>query len=182
MKKQWFYIDINPEPWAIGPIGIGKKNGKFFPYVGPNEQLVTYQEAIKEYFQELNPEFMYPKDKEGRQYILNLYFWRRLDKYITASGVTKYKNSADATNLGKSTEDALQGILFINDRFVRRITSTIVEQDVETLPGVAICIESFSNNLNNELPVLVKQERRMSYIKSITEKSSLNTNVWTGPK
>lgn len=123
---QWYYLPINPDPWAIGPLGVGKRNGKFFPYVGRNAQLHSYQEAVKEELQSQSVEMM----PEGK-YELEFYFWRRLDSH--ASGK---KHIADATNLAKATEDAIQGVLIENDKDVAHITSTIIEQSTETIPGV----------------------------------------------
>ena len=61
---------------------------------------------------------------------LQFYFWRELD--------TPQSKKADATNLQKSTEDALHELLFVNDRQVQDVRSIICEQDVGVEPTIVI--------------------------------------------
>lgn len=133
---QYWIPGINPEPWAVGPIkihrGTGGKRGA--PHVGPNEVLTTYQEALRVEFKNLEtPPFMIDGPSE-----LEIYFWRRLDKYEFDSGAKHQRHVADTTNLVKGTEDALQGILFQNDRLNVVIHGVIVEQSPSTDPGLII--------------------------------------------
>lgn len=127
---------INPEPWAIGPITsrkmIGGKRG--VPFVGPNETLVTYQQAIRTEFEN----FDFPPHMINAPSELEIYFWRRLDKYEFDDGSKHQRHIADTTNLVKGTEDALQGILFPNDRLNVVIRGHIVEQNASTDPGLII--------------------------------------------
>lgn len=120
----WFVIPVNPEPWAIGSPSVGKKGGKFYPRISPNPQLVSFQEAVREALADAEP---LPEGKYG----LTFYFWRRLDSYETQSGRRHRKHWADATNMQKATEDALQGVLFGNDRDVMDVHSKIVHQGPE---------------------------------------------------
>lgn len=120
---------INPEPWTAPSVGIGRARGKVYPQVYKNEQLRAYQEALKESVKQAYPDVK-PSPK-GRRINLFFYFWRDMPTYEGDSKLV-YKNQADATNLQKATEDALQGILYANDRDVVHIESTIVEQG----PGV----------------------------------------------
>lgn len=131
MTEHWYHLTINPEPWAVGSLGIGKKQGKFYPYMGANPQLNSYKEAVAE---ELAA---YDQLAPG-EYELEFYFWRVLDDYETGSGRRHRKHLADTTNLQKATEDALQGVLIDNDRNVRRISSEIVEQGPGVKPGIVI--------------------------------------------
>lgn len=133
---EYHIAGINPEPWAIGPITsrkmIGGKRG--VPFVGPNEVLKTYQEALRTEFQNLElPAHMIDAPSE-----LEIFFWRRLDKYEFDSGTKHQRHVADTTNLVKGTEDALQGILFPNDRLNVVIRGQIVEQSPTTNPGLII--------------------------------------------
>lgn len=137
MTPRWFYLSVNPEPWAVGSLGIGKRNGKFIPRLSPNPQLQAFQEAVRE---ELKGSEQLP---EG-EYILTFYFWRRLDDYETESGRRHRKHWVDTTNLQKGCEDALQGVLFDNDRRVRRVTSEVVEQGPEVVPSVVIKAELYA--------------------------------------
>lgn len=128
----WYYLEINPEQWAIGPVGNARRNGKASAYVGRNQQLYAYQEAVREELASQNPEMI-----EGNV-SLRLVFWRRRDDYETASGSRHRKHDVDLTNLQKATEDALQGILFKNDRDVFHIESAILKQGADVIPGVLV--------------------------------------------
>lgn len=121
----WFVMPVNPDPWAIGPLGVGKKNGKYYPYVGRNVQLASYKEAVRDLMAGVNM-------LTAGEYSLTFYFWRRLD----GSGKNS-KHTADATNLQKATEDALQGVLFDNDRDVRHVESWLMQQS-EDAPSVVV--------------------------------------------
>jgi Holliday junction resolvase RusA-like endonuclease len=135
---QSFRLPINPEPWAIGPVGISNKGGKMHPYIGPNPQLLNYQHAVREYLQKNYGPFI-PVERKCQ---LHFYFWRRLDTYTTPTGRVSQGHEADTTNLQKGLEDALAGLLFKNDRQVKLLVSEIIEQDVETDPGIMIIFEA----------------------------------------
>lgn len=124
---------INPQPWAIGPLGTTVRGGKHVPYVGENSSLADYQRAVRDY---LCKEYMTVLHDGCSE--LEFYFWRKLEEYQTPTGRTSRRHAADATNLQKGLEDALQGILFQNDRLVTTIKSTIVEQDRNVNPGIII--------------------------------------------
>jgi hypothetical protein len=106
---------INPEPWAIGTVNCYAK-GK--GTISPNPKVVNYQLALREEILDrieitgIKPaESLFTQD-------LSLFYWRS----------TERGQPADVTNLNKSTEDALQGLLFSNDRMNRKVTGEIVEQ------------------------------------------------------
>jgi Holliday junction resolvase RusA-like endonuclease len=132
----WFDLDVNPEPWAIGDLSVGRRNGKFFPMVGRNQQLHNYKEAIRE---ELgSPDLWFDGQVE-----LCIYFWRRRDEYKTPQSRTHRKHEADGTNLLKATEDALQGVFFKNDKDVQRAVWEIVKQGPDVEPRVVIGIRAY---------------------------------------
>lgn len=127
--RRFVITGVNPEPWAIGTVNCwGKGRGT----ISPNEKVVVYQQALREElkrYPEANEEEMpdWPQD-------LYLYYVRS-----TAGG-----QPADVTNLNKSTEDALQGILFHNDRGNRRVTGEILDQGPNVIhPGVIIAIQDY---------------------------------------
>lgn len=130
----WFVLDVNPEPWAIGDLSVGRRGGKAFPMVGRNHQLHNYKEAIKA---ELGDD---PGVWVDGKVELLFYFWRRRDEYKTPQARTHRKHEADLTNLQKATEDALQGVLFKNDKDVNRIHSRMVDQGPHVIPKVVIAI------------------------------------------
>lgn len=108
----WLYFDlkVNPEPWAIGPVQVTKKGGRHIPFVGRNNQLHTYQEAIREQLAEWNTLLM------PGYYWSRHYFWRSRDQYeAIASGKKVRKHEVDLTNMVKAAEDAAQKILYVND-------------------------------------------------------------------
>lgn len=123
MEERWYTLWLNPEPWAVGTAHRGG--------ISPNIGLVAYQNAVREALQDepkLPPNF--------RRFEFR--FWRRQDRYIDAADHIRQRNQADATNMQKSLEDALQGILFDNDRDVVDIRSIIVDQGVNVEPCILI--------------------------------------------
>lgn len=124
----WYILEINPEPWAVGPIGYARRNGKMSAYMGRNAQLDTYKETVKEAILDLSPKMIDGKIS------LRFFFWRVQAEYQTSQARTHRKHEADVTNLQKATEDALQGILYKNDKDVVDIHSTMVDQS-PTAPG-----------------------------------------------
>lgn len=122
MTEHWYFLDVNPEPWAIGPVGYARRGGKMSAYVGRNDQLHHYKEAIKEAILKQDPVKI-----EG-QFELTIWFWRERAEYTTHQARTHRKHEADATNLYKATEDALQGILFDNDRDNAHTEAWMMEQ------------------------------------------------------
>lgn len=128
-------LPLNPEPWAIGPVGYARRKGSMSAYVGRNQQLHAYQEAVRELLDGV--EMM-----EG-PYKLTIYFWRNVAEYTTPAQRQARKHDADVTNLLKGTEDALQGILIGNDRDVRHVQGILVDQGPDVIPSVVIVCESW---------------------------------------
>lgn len=110
---------------------------------GRNEANQIFKEAVQDELHRRGAKML-----TGKWNKITLGFWRRLDKYEDSGGRTRTKNWADATNMQKLTEDALQGILFENDRNNFEVTSRIVQQTPQTTPGILILCETFS-----EIPV-----------------------------
>jgi Holliday junction resolvase RusA-like endonuclease len=149
-KTRWYVLEVNPEQWAIGDVSVGRKNGKLFPTVGRNAQLYNYQQAVKEL---LDGTQMLPEGK----YRLEFFFWRQQSTYTGDRKKVK-KNQVDATNLQKALEDALQGVLFGNDRDVVDIHSVIVEQGPDVRPMVILGVEYLGDRMSDtifELPQAV---------------------------
>lgn len=150
IEWHWFVLDVNPEPWAIGDLSVGRRGGKVFPMVGRNHQLHNYKEAIKEAIGETDVwidgpvEFMF-------------FFWRRRDAYTTPQARSHRKHEADMTNLQKATEDALQGVLFKNDKDCVYGTSWVVEQSEDAEPCVVVAVRPFDKSRALDLPADVYQ-------------------------
>ena len=134
---RWYRFSVNPEPWAVGPLGVGRRGGRLYPYMGRNEQLYAFQEAVREEFGE--PDLM-----EGHLK-LTFYFWRELQPYRTEKTRLARKHEADATNMQKALEDALQGYLYGNDRDNRDIRSIIMAQPAKS-SGIIVKAELFSTD------------------------------------
>lgn len=132
---------INPEPWSAPEVSIGRKGGKMFPMVYKSDTLRAYQEAIKDHFSEEKRIF-----GDDEPFRMTFWFWRNLPDYEIADGKKSRRHVADATNLQKSLEDALQGIFYKNDRWCLDIRSRIVKQDEDTVPGIVIEIDPIFGN------------------------------------
>jgi Holliday junction resolvase RusA-like endonuclease len=131
---KWFVLDVNPEPWRIGPVSVGRRGGKVFGTVGRDQQLHYYKEAVRSELDAGDFEPIVGKVE------LMFFFWRRRDEYKTPQARTHRKHEADVTNLQKATEDALQGILFKNDKDTNDIRGVMVEQGADVTPRIAIAI------------------------------------------
>ena len=113
MSIFWYVLEINPEPWKVGPVSVGRKNGKIFPMVGRDQQLYNYQMALKDEFKRIYGEVT-QLDRDMK-FTLTAYFWRNRAEYTTQAQREHRKHEADGTNLYKATEDAMQGVLYKND-------------------------------------------------------------------
>lgn len=128
LNGQWFFLSIQPEPWRVPPMSPGRKGGKLFVTSGSDEQLVTYQEGVKDLVRAHDD----VRKWEGRLK-LTFYYRRQLGKGIA---------HADVTNMNKALEDALQGVLYENDRTVKDVRGVEIEQSTDvTDPYVIVHIE-----------------------------------------
>jgi Holliday junction resolvase RusA-like endonuclease len=130
----WFLVEgINPEPWQASEAATGRaKGGKTFVRFHKPQGLTDYQEALKSEFRRRYPDIE-PATGTAEVYF---YFWRE----VNADSKAKV---ADATNLMKAAEDALQGILYVNDKQNKNVHSFIVEQLADTEPMLLIGIRPF---------------------------------------
>jgi Holliday junction resolvase RusA-like endonuclease len=157
-KIRWYQLHVNPEPWAVGPLSIGKRNGRPTATMGRNQQLDAYKHAIREELETTLPNnqtYILPP-----YYSLDMFFWRNRAEYTTPQARTHRKHEADVTNLQKATEDALQGILIGNDRDVIRIASYMMDQGPDVTGGVLLRIEwdLDREDATANLPRLVQEE------------------------
>jgi Holliday junction resolvase RusA-like endonuclease len=132
----WYGIHLNPEPWAVGPAGVSRRGGKLHAYVGRNEGLAAYQNAVKEELVSQKPMLHTGNVR------LRLLFWRQLTGYEdTETGRRSTKNRPDVTNMLKAIEDACQGILFANDRQVIESHSVLMAVGPKVTGRVLIGVE-----------------------------------------
>jgi len=168
MTDRWFTLGLNAEQWAIGPLDIGRKNGGVFPRIGPNLQLVAFQEAVREALLDVEP-------LPPGEYSLTFYIWRSRDTYEGTRKKVK-KSQVDATNIQKGLEDALQGVLFGNDRSVRDVRTVVVEQHADVTPRIAIRASVWVGFNPDELPQFVWDK-----LDECTEAPEPQLQIWRGP-
>ncbi len=167
--RTWFCLPINPEPWAIGPVSVGRRNGGLFPIVGQNAGLAAYQAAVRE---EMGDGY---ELLTGPQKV-RFYFWRNQVAYKSAGKRMVQKHVADVTNLQKGLEDALQGVLFENDRDTHDIRSVLVEQGPDIVGKVLFSIEPILHGVGMDLP-----SECIQLVRDVTEEirnPTLSNNDW----
>lgn len=139
-RELWLKLDLNPEPWRIGPVGYSRRNGRMSAYVGQDAQLNAYKNAVRE-----EVEAQLPADFvmfDGRV-TLECYFWRQRIEYTTHQARTHRKHEADGTNLMKATEDALQGVIYKNDKDNARGVWEIVAQGPDVEPAIIVHVTEY---------------------------------------
>lgn len=140
---------IQPEPWEAAQASTGRRKGKLFVQHYSPEAMVQYKDALaKEFIQQYGKPCEDPNFPPVNR--IQFYFWREVVRYETPTGKIQTGNVADATNLQKSTEDALQGILYPNDRTNFHVSSAIVAQAFGVLPGIMI-VADHVEDINAEL-------------------------------
>lgn len=137
MSKSFWYVipGINPTPWTSPTVSVGRKNGKPYPQVYSSAELKNYKTAIADEVRERYPDAEVIEDEIA----LRLFFWRRVELLDRGGGKARRRgNVADATNMQKATEDALQGVLFKNDRQVVHAESWVMAQHDAVEPLVVV--------------------------------------------
>lgn len=131
----------------MGPMSVGRGKGGYFPKVGPNLQLQTYQNALKKSLEDNYPGI----EMITHEVELKFYFWRILEEWENLqSGRTNHDHDADTTNLQKGTEDALQGLLIKNDKQVKACSGVIIHQGSELSMNTGLVIIRMSNPHDHE--------------------------------
>lgn len=135
-ESSWYVIPgVNPIPWTSPSVAIGRgKGGKPYPIVHSAAELKNYKEAIAETVRERYPDAPLIEDEVA----LTFFFYRQLPVLEKGTRRKSRSHVADATNMQKSTEDALQGVLFANDRQVVHAESWIMSQTDDTEPLVIV--------------------------------------------
>lgn len=157
LHSSWFLVEgVNPEPWEASQSSTGRKNGKVYTHFHKPDQLRSYQEALAEELKAQNPHYQM---FEGELSVF-FYFWRQLD-VSEIDDRKRRAHTADATNLLKAAEDALQDVLYVNDQSNRQVQGVIVAQGHEVNPFVLICVQQYDKTLT-----VLATEIRNSLIKS----------------
>ena len=156
----WLVLDVNPEPWAVGPVGLHRAGGKMGAHIGRNQQLAAYQEAVREAAENYLSERGIDLENvliEG-PVEMNMFFWRRRDSYTTTKGKKVTKSHVDLTNMQKATEDALAGLFYKNDSAVVHIDAYVVDQGPDVVPCLALAIGAWKGSAVSHLPEAVLSE------------------------
>lgn len=132
---RYFRLNLNPVPWAVGPLSVITRGSKKVPIYGRNQELWYYQQAVKEGLTEKLIGVIEPPFR------LRVFFWRRIEQYQTYQARTAMSHEADTTNLIKAFEDALHGVFYTNDKYNIAVEGYIVRQDPDTEPHIIVGIE-----------------------------------------
>lgn len=138
--KAILVMDLNPEPWTSGTLSTGYNGKKRYPVLSKDQRLIDYQDGISDNIKQAYPELtMFPEEV---QLHLIFKFWRQIDSFTGGTGRTQHRQIADATNLTKALEDALQGVLYKNDRQVKHSEGEIIMEGPDVMPRILIlCAE-----------------------------------------
>lgn len=152
MREHWLVLKLNPEPWKIGPVSVIRKAGKVIPVVGRDAQLDAFKNAVAEQVRNelgIGDEESFYFEGPTK---LTIYLWRQRAAYETPQSRTHRKHEADATNMLKATEDALQGIFYKNDKDNHEVRAVIFAQGENVTPAIIIHIEEFDPSVWTEIP------------------------------
>ena len=139
MTARVYCLNLNPVQWAIGPVTTMKRGGRTVPFVGRNVQLHNFKEAVRH---EINRVYGPQEIMEG-PIELKFWFWRDRPAYKNYQPRTHRTHEADVTNMQKALEDALQGVLFKNDKQTKKVTSEEIDQDQDIWGHVIIEIDAY---------------------------------------
>lgn len=146
-------LPLNAEPWTVPNLGIGRRGGKVFPTMAKSRALTAYQEAVKEQMGERYPDAPVADGPLSLSFVI----WRNLDVYQGAKRKV-HRNPVDATNIQKALEDALQGVLYVNDSQVKFVSTEVVEQGPDVEPYIVISLMPYDRVLDpNALRELAEQ-------------------------
>jgi Holliday junction resolvase RusA-like endonuclease len=146
---RYFIIDgINPLPWMAPKLGVARSRAGHYPVAYPAAEMTVYQESIKDYMRERYPDQAL---STGENFI-TFWYWRSLN----FGGQRRQR--CDATNLNKCLEDALQGILYENDKRNRVVVGVIVSQERDIEPRIVIRLEPITALPPQYEPPLVLHE------------------------
>lgn len=152
--RLWYVLNLNPVPWTAGEVAFASTgSGGRRTYMRPSKDMKNYQDAIRD---EMSEWMTIPLFTEVDVLFV---FCRSLDEIVRGSARNSRVHVADATNMQKATEDALQGILFDNDNQNRVVRSIIYEQERDIEPYVAIGVKVVTDeDVRSLVPQLIRDE------------------------
>lgn len=177
MTELWFHVGVNPEPWAVGPIGYNRRGGKMGAYMGRNQQLDAYENAVKEAVQA-----QYNGPMLTGKLSVEFFFWRHRAEYTTPQARTHRKHDADATNMLKATEDALQGVLYANDKDNAEVRARIMAQGPDVEGQIVIHITDRFDPFYELIFTMPEKMRDAVEAFKADAVIPISSNVWNGPQ
>ncbi len=135
LVNAWYLLPLNAEPWKSPSPSIGRRNRKLHVEIHKDQGLSAYQAAVKEQMATLYPNAPMIEGEVD----VTFYYWRNLAVYKGAKK-TVHRQACDATNMQKALEDALQGILYVNDKDNVHVESYVMEQGSRVEPLTLIRI------------------------------------------
>lgn len=154
---QFLVEGINPEPWTI-KTGGGR--------VYSPEAVRSYKAAIRETVEDALKErkSSLPYFSADTPLAVHFYFWRQLDTAFTGAKSKRARaHHADVTNLVKSTEDALQGVLYENDRDNRIVRGQLMDMGPDVACGVLVMAWELHPNTHQEIDGVRARLLRMNH-------------------
>lgn len=152
---RWFILPLSPVPWRVGPVyaARSKTSHRIGGGVGRDQEVHSYQEAVRAEMKRQGATMI-----DG-PFKLVLLFWRDMPTYATEKSARARAHEADGTNMYKSTEDALQGILYENDKDNIDGHWSIVEQGPNVTGRVVIGIEpTTKETVTNQIIDMIPDE------------------------
>lgn len=130
--------EVNPVGWKAPTAFVMRRGGRLGAGMAPSMEVKAYQEALAE---ALRPQW----EALGLPVIttecrIDFYFSRQLATYVSESGRNVTKHRQDATNMRKSTEDALQPWMIKNDVLVTKGWTEIVSQEKDSPSFVEVVV------------------------------------------
>lgn len=135
-SKVILITELNPEPWTVGTVTTGFKGKQRYGKIAKDQRLIDYQTGVAACIRQAYPGLeMFPTTLK-----LNLMFklWRQEDEYTTGVGRKSKRKVADATNMQKALEDALQGVLYADDSQVKNVSTEIIAEGPDVQPLILI--------------------------------------------
>lgn len=137
---------INPEPWRAGKLMTKVVARKAVPIQFKDQGTAAYQEAVHETVAGALAELGVPLPIYPKGTLLRVYFsfWRQIEQYTSlTTGRKVTPNQPDTSNMVKATEDALQGLLFFNDRDNRICQGNLVQVGPDVEPAIMIFVDKY---------------------------------------
>lgn len=166
---------INPQPWRAGKFGKKRVGGKLISILIKDEGTAAYQEGLHEAVTGALAELQVPLPVFPKGTLLRVKFtyWYQIEQFrnLNTGRITTPKQP-DTSNLTKATEDALQGLMYHNDKDNRSTWGELVYIGTEE-PRVLISVEPWDKFIQLESAMAT-----VDWLKNDSQAIVHNKNVW----